>query len=108
MASNHNGTGTAKSPFIAGPSVAPSTNSFVRSLPFGNPYETEGADGQPPKGQGTDLTKFTTLQSLYHPLLHVLTDRVSKLEEETETALTAAAAELNSEVGFFESLLTDL
>lgn len=42
------------------------------------------------------------------PLLHVLTDRVAKLEEETDSALTTVAAELQYEVDRLETRFPDI
>lgn len=79
--------------------IASTTNPFVRNLLVGNPDETETADAELSEGQELGLTKFDTSQSPDNLLLHVLTCRVSKVEDNTETKLTAVAAELHSEVG---------
>lgn len=108
VASHHDGTGPVKSPVTTGTTVELSTNPFSRSLFVVNPGETEIADAKYPKEDGLDLTPFGTSQLPDHPVLHVLTDRVSKLEEATDTFLTTVADEIQTEVGLLESRLTDL
>lgn len=66
----------------------------------------EIADLQPLKGHGSYLTQFGTSQLLDHPFVHLLTDRVAKLEGATDTALITVTAEVKVEVGRLESRLT--
>lgn len=63
---------------------------------------------QPPKGKFSDLTQLATLQLTDDPVLHVLTGRVSKLEEETDSSLTTVSAELKLEFSRLGSCLTNL
>lgn len=64
MASNHDGTGLAKSTINSGPSADSSFNAFARKRPVGNADETKIVDSKPPKVLGLDLTKFVTLHVL--------------------------------------------
>lgn len=108
MDSHQDVTGSVKSLTTTGTSVELSTNSFSRRLAVDNTDETEIADAEPSKGQGSDLTPFATLQLPDQPVLYIVMDRVAKLDEATDTVLTTVTAEIKSEVGRLESRLTDL
>lgn len=107
MDSDNYETGYAKSTVTPIPCAAASTKPFTRSVPVGYPNETETTEAQPPKGKGSDLIPFATLELPDNPVLHGLTDSVAKLEEEMDSNLTTVSADLKSEVGLLESRLTD-
>lgn len=93
MASHHDGTGPTKSPVDAGPSTVSAINPFATNLPVENPDGMETADAPPPKRKRIGY-KFETLRLPDNPFLHVLTDGVAKLEEETNTTVATVAAKL--------------
>lgn len=98
IALQHESTGRTKSNIKAGASAASSTKAFVRGIPVRITDETEEADVKPRKRNVSDVTVFMILQLPNHPVLHVLTDRVAKIEEETDHTPNDDT-KLKSEVG---------
>lgn len=108
MTLHDDGMGHFKSLITAGPSADSFTNRFARNLPVGIPDETKITDEQPPEAHGLERTQFGTSQIPDHCVLYVLTDRVTKLEEDTYIALPTITSEIRSEAAHLESRLTNL
>lgn len=83
-------------------------NPFALSIPVGTFDDTDIVEGQPPQVQGSDLTSFAILPLPDNPLLDILTDFVSKLEEQTDDTLITVNTSLKIEIGRFDSRLTNL
>lgn len=88
MALHHGGTGPVKPRVNDRPRAASSTNPFLWRLPVSDTDETEIASTHPPKGRGADFTPFEASQPPPNSINN-LTDLPTKLEEATDTALTA-------------------
>lgn len=99
-ASNHDGMGTGKSPVNTGPSAVSFNDSFAWRLLVSNTDET---DERRYKRKDSDLNQFEALQ---HPSdsLKTATDRLTQMENKTDTKITTVALDLTLDIGYFEYL----
>lgn len=92
---------------LSKPVSASSAKLFSRSLPFVSADEMDNVDAHLPKGQGSDPTRVEASQPSAASFNN-LADRLTHVEEATDTTLTDIVEELKSDIGCVESRLTDL